>query len=62
MWHKMRDSMVKASVRAVEKKWGKYFKMAHEGQEIVITKRGIPWARLRPAPHVKGTMKSRKTA
>jgi antitoxin (DNA-binding transcriptional repressor) of toxin-antitoxin stability system len=40
--------MVKATSRSVHHAFSKYLDLAHEGQQIVITKRGKPWARLSP--------------
>jgi prevent-host-death family protein len=40
--------MVKATSRSVHHAFSKYLDMAHEGQQIVITKRGKPWATLTP--------------
>jgi len=40
--------MVKATSRSVHHAFSKYLDMAHEGQQIVITKRGKPWAMLKP--------------
>ena len=45
--------MVKATARTVHHAFAKYLDLAHEGQEIVITKRGKPWARLEPMPAEK---------
>lgn len=44
----MCNMMVKATSRSVHHAFSKYLDMAHEGQQIVITKRGKPWARLEP--------------
>ncbi len=46
----MCNIMVKATSRSVHHAFSKYLTMAHEGQQIVITKRGKPWARLTPIP------------
>ena len=43
-------NMVKATSRSVQHAFSKYLNQAHEGGEIVITKRGKPWARLMPIP------------
>ncbi len=40
--------MVKATSRSVHHAFSKYLDMAHAGQQIVITKRGKPWATLEP--------------
>ncbi len=42
--------MVKATSRTVHHAFSKYLDMAHEGQQILITKHGKPWARLEPLP------------
>jgi prevent-host-death family protein len=42
--------MVKATSRSVQHAFSKYLNQAHDGREIVITKRGKPWARLMPIP------------
>ena len=44
----MCNIMVKATSRSVHHAFSKYLDMAHEGQQIVITKRGKPWAKLEP--------------
>ena len=41
-------NMVTASSRSVHHAFSKYLTLAHEGQQIVITKRGKPWATLTP--------------
>ena len=46
----MCNIMVKATSRSVHHAFSKYLDLAHEGQQIVITKRGKPWARLTPIP------------
>lgn len=48
MCNMMCNIMVKATSRSVHHAFSKYLDMAHEGQQIVITKRGKPWARLEP--------------
>jgi prevent-host-death family protein len=40
--------MVKATSRTVHHEFGKYLDLAHAGQQVVITKRGKPWATLAP--------------
>ncbi len=45
--------MVKATSRSVHHAFSKFLDQAHEGQEIVITKRGKPWAKLTPIPAKK---------
>jgi antitoxin (DNA-binding transcriptional repressor) of toxin-antitoxin stability system len=52
--------MLKASARTVSKALGKYLDLAHGGHEIVVTKRGIPWAKLRPEPLSKKRKKAKK--
>jgi prevent-host-death family protein len=52
--------MVKATYCSVKESFSKYLKMAHEGQEIVITKRGKPWARLMPMPPLEKPQKPKK--
>jgi len=44
----MCNIMIKATSRSVHHAFAKYLDMAHEGQQIVTTKRGKPWARLTP--------------
>jgi antitoxin (DNA-binding transcriptional repressor) of toxin-antitoxin stability system len=46
----MCNIMVKATSRSVHHAFSKFLDLAHEGQHIVITKRGKPWARLTPIP------------
>ena len=48
MYDNMCNIMVKATSRSVHHAFSKYLNLAHEGQQIVITKRGKPWARLSP--------------
>jgi prevent-host-death family protein len=48
MYDKMYDTMVRTTTRELQHGLAKYLDMAHEGQPIVITKRGKPWARLSP--------------
>jgi prevent-host-death family protein len=40
--------MIKISARVAHHAFSKYLDMAHEGQQVVITKRGKPWATLTP--------------
>jgi prevent-host-death family protein len=42
--------MIKVSARTAHHAFSKYLDLAHEGQEIVITKRGKPWATIKPIP------------
>ena len=56
MCDKMYD-MVKATSRSVQHAFSKFLDQAHEGREIVITKRGKPWARLTPMPPEAGERK-----
>ncbi len=42
--------MIKATSRSVHHAFSKFLDQAHEGQQIVITKRGKPWAKLVPIP------------
>jgi len=44
----MCNIMVKATSRSVHHAFSKYLDLAHQGQQIVITKRGKPWAKLEP--------------
>ena len=44
----MGNIMVKATSRSVHHAFSKYLDQAHAGQQIVITKRGKPWACLMP--------------
>jgi prevent-host-death family protein len=53
MYDKMCNIMVQATSRSVHHAFSKYLDMAHGGQQIVITKRGKPWARLEPIPAPK---------
>ncbi len=46
--------MVKASSRSVHHAFSKFLDLAHDGQQVVITKRGKPWARLLPIPVESG--------
>jgi antitoxin (DNA-binding transcriptional repressor) of toxin-antitoxin stability system len=46
----MCNIMVKATSRSVHHAFSKFLDQAHQGQEIVITKRGKPWAKLTPIP------------
>ena len=46
----MCNIMVKATSRSVHHAFSRFLGLAHEGQQIVITKRGKPWARLMPIP------------
>jgi antitoxin (DNA-binding transcriptional repressor) of toxin-antitoxin stability system len=48
MYDMMCNIMVKATSRSVHHAFSKYLDLAHEGQQILITKRGKPWARLSP--------------
>ena len=48
MCNMMCNIMVKATSRSVHHAFSKFLDMAHEGQQIVITKRGKPWAKLEP--------------
>ncbi len=45
--------MVKATSRTVHHEFGKYLDLAHAGQQVVITKRGKPWATLAPIRRAK---------
>lgn len=56
----MCNIMVKATSRSVHHAFSKYLTMAHEGQEIVITKRGKPWATLTPIPQPEKPKKPKK--
>ena len=56
----MCNIMIKATSRSVHHAFSKYLDMAHEGQQIVITKRGKPWARLEPIPLLKKSEKPKK--
>ena len=40
--------MVKASIRTVHHSFAKFADQAHDGEEIILTKRGKPWARIVP--------------
>jgi prevent-host-death family protein len=52
--------MVKATSRSVHHAFSKYLDLAHEGQQIVITKRGKPWATLTPVPPLEKAKKPKK--
>ena len=60
MWHKMCNIMVKATVRTLHHDLAKYLDLAHEGQQIVITKRGKPWATIKPPPSPEKPKKNKK--
>jgi antitoxin (DNA-binding transcriptional repressor) of toxin-antitoxin stability system len=53
MYDIMCNIMVKATSRSVHHAFSKYLDLAHEGQQIVITKRGKPWAKLEPIKNEK---------
>ena len=53
MYDIMCNIMVKATSRSVHHAFSKYLDLAHEGQQIVITKRGKPWAKLEPIKNDK---------
>ena len=44
----MCNIMVKATSRSVHHAFSKYLDLAHAGQQVLITKRGKPWATLEP--------------
>ena len=48
MCHKMGNIMVKAASRTVHHAFAKFLDLAYEGQQVLITRRGRPWARLVP--------------
>jgi len=48
MYDKMYDIMVKTTTRELQHDLASFLEQAHEGQEIVVTKRGKPWARIVP--------------
>ncbi len=48
MYDKMCNIMVKATSRSVQHAFSKFLEKAHEGQEIIVTKRGKPYARILP--------------
>ena len=48
MCDNMCNIMVKATSRSVHHAFSRYLDLAHGGQQIVITKRGKPWAKLEP--------------
>jgi len=52
--------MVKATSRSVHHAFSKYLDLAHEGQQIVITKRGKPWATLTPVASPNKSKKPKK--
>jgi prevent-host-death family protein len=45
--------MITVSARVAHHAFSKYLDMAHEGQEVVVTKRGKPWATLKPIAATK---------
>ena len=47
MYDKMYD-MMKTTTRELQHDLANFLEQAHEGQEIVVTKRGKPWARIVP--------------
>jgi prevent-host-death family protein len=51
--------MIKVTARTAHHAFSKYLDLAHEGQKIIITKRGKPWATLEPIL-AKETAKPRK--
>jgi len=57
MCDKMCNIMVKATSRSVQHAFSKFLTMAHEGEQVAITKRGKHWATLIPA---KASKKPRK--
>ncbi len=57
MYDKMCNIMVKVSARAAHHAFAKYLDMAHQGQRIVVTKRGKPWAVLEPIAAPAGKKK-----
>ena len=60
MYNNMCNIMVKATSRSVHHAFSKYLTLAHEGQAIVITKRGKPWAILNPMPVPEKPQKPKK--
>lgn len=40
--------MLEATSRTVQHEFSRYLDLAHEGEQIVITKHGKPWATLTP--------------
>ena len=50
MYDIMCNIMVKATSRSVHHAFSRFLDLAHEGQQVIITKRGRPWARLVPVP------------
>ena len=57
MCNNMCNIMVKATSRSVHHAFSKFLDMAHGGQQVMITKRGKPWARLTPIPAEKAERK-----
>ncbi len=56
----MCNIMVKVTSRSMHAAFSKYLDLAHAGQQIVITKRGKPWAALQPVVSSKMEKRSRK--
>lgn len=52
--------MVKATSRTVHHAFKKYLDMAHAGESVIITKRGKPWATLKPVRDAKSKAKPKK--
>ena len=60
MYDIMCNIMVKATSRSVHHAFSKYLDQAHDGEQIVITKRGKPWATLNPLPAPAPPKKAKK--
>jgi len=52
--------MVRTTTRELQHDLAKYLDQAHDGQPIVITKRGKPWAILNPLPEPEKPKKTKK--
>jgi len=53
MYYNLCNIMVKATSRTVHHAFSRFLDLAHDGQQVIITKRGKPWATLAPVPAKK---------
>lgn len=56
----MCNIMVHATSRSVQHAFSKFLDRAHQGEQIIITKRGKPWATLTPLSRSKSAKKPKK--
>ena len=56
----MYDIMVKTTARSFHHDLAMYLDMAHQGQQIVVTKRGKPWVTIMSAPQINKPKKPKK--